>query len=362
MNPKNRILPVGKLPSHLLGRLLNRYASKDHRVVVGAAIGEDATAIRFSDRYLIAKTDPITFVTDDIGLYAIHINANDLATMGATPRWFLVTLLFPEKKTSETLVEKIFRQLSRACETLGISLCGGHTEITYGIDRPIVIGQMLGEVRKNRLIRTSGAKIGDELLLTKGIAIEGTSIIARSFQDIIAERFGKRFVQRCRRFVFNPGISVLQDAFIASRSGRVHAMHDPTEGGLSSGLYELAQAAEVGLSIDNDRIPILPETQKICDTFHLNPLGLIASGTLLLSVHTDDGQRILNKLHRRGIPATCIGKVVSRKRGVLLKTHDRWALFPKFDRDEITRLFEARPYSTSSRQGDRPTRLTKTHR
>lgn len=337
---KDRILPVGKLPNDLLARLLRRYIRLDRRVVVGPAIGEDAAAIRFGDRYLIAKTDPITFVTEEIGFYALHINANDLATMGAVPRWFLATLLLPEGRTTPAMVERIFRQLSLACKSLGVSLCGGHTEITYGIDRPIVVGQMLGEVARGRLIRTSGAKIGEDLLLTKGIAIEGTSIIARRFYEKVSDRFGRRFAQRCKGFLFNPGVSVLRDARIALQAGRVHAMHDPTEGGLSTGLYELAEAAQVGLQVDGDRISILPETRKLCETFGLDPMGLIASGALLLSVHLKDSRRILGRLQHNGIEAAWIGRVVPRKKGVLIRKQGRWVPLPKFKRDEITRLFE----------------------
>ncbi|MBI3609225.1 MAG: hydrogenase expression protein [Nitrospirae bacterium] len=337
---RNRILPIGKLPNDLLARLLRRYIRLDRRVVVGPAVGEDAAAIRFGDRYLIAKTDPITFVSDKIGFYALHINANDLATMGAVPRWFLVTLLLPEGKTTPALVEKIFRQLSKACKTLGVSLCGGHTEITHGIDRPIVIGQMLGEADRGRLIRTSDAKIGDDLLLTKGIAIEGTSIIARRFYDKVTDRFGQKFAQRCKGFLFDPGVSVLRDARVALRAGRVHAMHDPTEGGLSTGLYELAEAARVGLWVEEDRIPVRRETRKVCNAFDLNPLGLIASGSLLLSVHPEDTPSILKALHRDGIEAAWIGHVVSKKKGVLIRRHGRWAPLPRFKRDEIARLFE----------------------
>lgn len=340
MNREQQILPVGKLPNPLLARLLHRYTHRDRRIIVGPAIGEDATAIRFGDRCLIAKTDPITFVTDDIGVYALNINANDLATMGATPRWFLATLLLPEGKTTPALVERIFRQLSIACKALGVSLCGGHTEITYGMDRPIVVGAMLGEVGRNRLIRTAGAKVGDDLLLTKGIAIEATSIIARSFKKKLTLQFGQNFVRRCQRFLHQPGISVLPEAQTALRCGRVHAMHDPTEGGLSSGLYELAEAARVGLWVDENRIPILPETQTICEVLRLNPLGLIASGALLLSVHPKDSRRILDGLYRKGIGAACIGQVISQSRGVLLKTKDRLKPFPRFDRDELARLFE----------------------
>ena len=133
-------LPIGKLPSDLLESLLTRYASHDERVVLGPGVGEDAAVIDMGERYLVAKTDPITFATEDIGWYAVNVNANDVACCGATPRWFLATVLLPEGCTAQR-VETIFDQIATACGELDIALCGGHTEITYGLERPIVVGQ-----------------------------------------------------------------------------------------------------------------------------------------------------------------------------------------------------------------------------
>src|SRR5512134_389248 len=172
-------LPPGKLPVEILDRLIRAYTSSIHGVAVGASIGEDAAAIDIGEKYLLAKTDPITFVAEDIGTYAIHVNANDIAAMGGKPLWFLATVLLPEKGTTPELVETIFRQLAAACGKIDVAFCGGHTEVTVGIDRPIVIGTMLGEVEKDRLVTTAGARAGDDILLTKAIAIEGASILAR---------------------------------------------------------------------------------------------------------------------------------------------------------------------------------------
>jgi hydrogenase expression/formation protein HypE len=173
-------LPVGKLPIRTLERLLKRNKITDPRVIVGPGIGEDAAVIDTgNDRYLIAKTDPITFTADQIGWYAVHINANDIVTKGARPLWYLATLLLPEGLTTEGVAEKIFQDTMKACKNLGVSLIGGHTEVTGGLSRPIVVGQMLGEVEKKRLVRINGARPGDAIILTKGIAIEGTAVIAR---------------------------------------------------------------------------------------------------------------------------------------------------------------------------------------
>jgi hydrogenase maturation factor len=331
--------PVGKLPADLLTELLRRYVTPDPRVVVGPGIGLDATVIDLGDRYLVAKTDPITFATDAIGWYAAHVNANDIATTGATPRWFLATALLPEGKASPELAERIFAQLADACHGLGIALCGGHTEITYGLDRPIVVGLMLGEVDKDRLITAAGARPGDALILTKGIAVEGTAIIARERADALLAWHPAEWIARCQDFLYRPGISVVRDAQVATGAGQVHAMHDPTEGGLATALHELAQASRVGLWVDRAAIPVLPETAALCAEFELDPLGLIASGALLLTIEAGDAAAVLAALRSAGIVAAQIGRVEPAEAGVRLVVAGREAGLPTFDRDEITRLF-----------------------
>jgi hydrogenase maturation factor len=332
--------PVGKLNMDILMALLARYGSANDRVVVGPGIGEDAAVIDFGDRYLVAKTDPITFATDEIGWYAVHVNANDIAAMGAVPRWFLATILLPEGRTNQELVEGIFAQLSAACHGLGVSLCGGHTEITYGLDRPIVVGQMLGEVAKGDLVTTAGAQVGDEVLLTKGIAIEATSIIAREREGELRGKYPPELIERCKDFLHTPGLSVVREAEIAVAAGRVHAMHDPTEGGLATGLHELAQAAGVGLMIHGEAVSILPETALLCQEFNLDPLGVIASGSLLITLPSEDTAQVIAALERAGIAAATIGRVWERERGVKLEVEEGLVDLPRFERDEIATLFE----------------------
>lgn len=331
-------IPTGKLPSGILEKMLRAYSSSDERVVVGSAIGEDATAIDMGDRYLLAKTDPITFVAEDIGTYTININANDIATMGGKPRWFLVTILLPERCTTTELVEEIFKQLSDACKRIGVSLCGGHTEITIGIDRPVVIGMMLGEVEKGSLITTAGAEVGDDIILTKGIAIEATSIIGRKKGEELSKIFGEEFAARCKGFVEEPGISVLKDAEIARNNGEIHSMHDPTEGGIAAGLFEVAKAAGVGLIVEEDRISVFKECKILCQHYGLNPFGLIASGALLITLNPENTGRVIKALKNEGISAVKIGKVVSKDKGIKVKRGEKIAELPGFNRDEITKI------------------------
>lgn len=290
--------------------------------------------------YLVAKTDPITFVADDIGYYSVCVNANDIACMGARPRWFLATILLPAFKTTVASVEKIFQQIHHACRAFGVSFCGGHTEATRGLDRPIVVGHMMGEVAKEKLVTTRGARIGDDVILTKGIALEATSIIARERSPWLQKKYPKDFLLRCRDFIYKPGLSVLREAQLALGVGGVHAFHDPTEGGLSSGLYEIAQAARLGMVIDEEKIPIISESRLLCQDFGLNPLGVISSGALLIVANPKRSSKIVSRLVQAGIAASWIGRIVSPEKGLLLLTRDGSRVsLPKFSVDEITKLF-----------------------
>jgi hydrogenase maturation factor len=292
------------------------------------------------DRYLVVATDPITFATDEIGWYAVNINANDIACTGATPRWFLATLLLPENQTTLALVDTIFAQINSACAELGLTLAGGHTEITYGLERPLVIGQMLGEVAPAKMVNTAGAQVGDDLILTKGIAVEATAIIATEMRPALAEYFSSHDLDNYADFLHNPGISVVKDAAVAVETGGVHAMHDPTEGGVASGLHELAEAANVGLEIIENQLPYLPETIALCQHFDLDPLGVIASGALLIAADPHFTGQIVDQSWQAGIAARVIGQVQPPEKGRLLVGETGSSPLPTFARDEITRLFE----------------------
>ncbi|MEE2657690.1 MAG: AIR synthase family protein [Candidatus Latescibacterota bacterium] len=333
--------PAGKLPHNVLGRLLDRYAStSDPRLIVPPGIGEDATVIDFGDRCLVAKTDPITFATDEIGWYAVHVNANDIAAMGATPRFFLATVIVPEKLGNEDFFEKIFRQIHEACTSLGVTVAGGHSEVTFGIDRPLVVGQMLGECDRGRVVRSSGLQVGDAILLTKGLAIEATSIIAREKAgQLRSSGVSDEIIARSASYLTDPGISVVTDARVALASGDVHALHDPTEGGVATGLLEITQASGVGLEIYNDRLPISNDSANLCEAVGVDPLGVISSGALLIGCNAESVPDISNGLTEAGIAVAHIGDVRDLDFGVKLRRGNVVQNLPRFAVDEIGKLF-----------------------
>jgi hydrogenase maturation factor len=303
-------------------------------------MGEDAAVIDMGSTYLVAKTDPITFATEEIGWYAVNVNANDIAVMGAVPRWFLATVLLPEKMATEVLAERIYSQIAGACSELDVSLAGGHTEITVGLDRPIISGCMLGEVTPQRLVRSSGVQPGDDLVLARGVPIEGTAIIAQErTQDLLARGIDPDLVRRARDFLHDPGISVVRAAHLAVEHVPLHAMHDPTEGGLVTGIWEMAQASGVGLAVDLDAVPVAEESQVLCEAYGLDPLGTIASGALLAALAPEFTPRLLAALAEAGIPAQVIGQATPPDGGLIASRGGQTIPFPRFPVDEITRLF-----------------------
>jgi hydrogenase expression/formation protein HypE len=333
-------LPVGKLRAEMLQALLEKAPVRDPRVLVGPRIGEDAAVIDLGPRCLVATTDPITFATDEAAWYAVQVNVNDLVVRGARPRWFLVTLLLPESATTPALVERLFRELGEACDEAEVALVGGHTEVTHGLDRPVVVGTMLGEVERDKLVTTGGAQVGDAVVMTKGVPLEGACLLAREREAaLLARGVRATTIRRAKGFLRTPGISVRPEAEIACELAPVHAMHDATEGGLATALHELAQASGVGLRIDRDRIVILPEGAEICGALGLDPLGTLASGALLLTLAPADAAVVLHALAREGIDCHFIGQVVPADRGVTLVAGAAAGPLPAFPQDEVARLF-----------------------
>jgi hydrogenase maturation factor len=344
-------LRPGKLPASLLAELLRGIPSHP-RVIVGPGIGRDAAVIDMGGgRVLVAKTDPITFATELAGWYAVNVNANDIACMGAEPAWLLATALLPEGER-EALAAEIFEQLEDACGKLGVALVGGHTEVTIGVDRPIIVGAMLGEALRDDIVSGEAIEEGDAVLLTKGIAIEGTSLLARESGDALARRgVDGDTITRAAAMLFEPGISVVEDARAIRRATRPRLMHDPTEGGLATALYELAAVAACTIRVDVSAVPVFEETHAICGALELDPLGLLSSGALLAIIPRQHVAAVTSELARIKIDGRIIGAVESGEARVIMGAEDPASPLPTFDRDELARF-----YGGAVTRGERPPR------
>lgn len=331
-------LSVGKLPNELLKELLSDFVFKDPSVIINPGVGEDIAAVDIEGHeVLVLKSDPITFATDAIGQYAVLVNANDIATAGAVPRWLLTTLLFPPGSTP-SLIRSVVSELKEFCQKWGITLCGGHTEITDAVSRPVISGMMAGSVRRRELIDKRNMRPGDRLLLTKGAAVEGTAIIAREFEPRLKTLgMSVREIQSCRKFLDQ--ISVIPEARLAAACPGTSAMHDVTEGGIATAIEELSAAGGCRIKVDVGRIPILPETRTITRLLGIHPLGLIGSGSLLICCRSRYASRLEKDLQRSGIPVARIGEVMREGAGIEAVKGGRPARWLSFEVDEITRLF-----------------------
>jgi HAD superfamily hydrolase (TIGR01509 family) len=331
-------LPGGKLPNDLLAQFLSQFGFEDPAVLIKPAIGEDTAAVDIrGEEVLVLKSDPITFASEAIAKYAVLVNANDVATAGAVPRWFLTTLMFPVG-TSAYVIHHVMEELSEVCRSQGITLCGGHTEITDAVARPVVTGMMVGTVERRRLIDKRYMKPGDKVLMTKAVAVEGTAIIAREFSErLVSGGMSPSDIDNCGRFLDN--ISILPEASIAASVDGVSAMHDVTEGGLATALEELSIAGGHRIRVETDRIPVYPETEKICGLLKLDPLGLIGSGSLLICCRQYACDTLEQNIRRVGIAVSIIGEVCGAGSGIEALREHRTVPWPHFEVDEITRLF-----------------------
>ena len=335
-------MDIGKFPPQLLQSLLAKEKVLDERVLLGPRLGEDAAVIDMGDRLLVAKSDPITFAADNIGWYAVQVNANDIACTGGVPMWFLATLLVPER-FSEAEAESVFDQVLEACNSRNIALIGGHSEVTYGIDRPIIMGAMLGEVERDKLVTTGGAQEGDSIVITKGIAIEGAAVLARDQEDaLLAAGMSVNSIEVARQYLYRPGISVVEEALIACTVAEVHSLHDPTEGGLATGLKEVAQASGLGLAVERSSIPVLPECEEICHALGLNPLGLLASGCLVMTLPSPQVPALLRELENAGINAWEVGQIIAPEEGLIMIGYEGEVPLPEFSRDELARYISTK--------------------
>jgi hydrogenase expression/formation protein HypE len=270
-------------------------------VSLGPAVGIDFAAVMLDGGYLIVSSDPVTGVEDDVGWYAVNVCANDVATSGARPRFLNSVILLPIG-ADEKIVRKIARQISGAAKDLGMMVLGGHTEVTPGLKRPAVIITAMGLT--DHYVTAGDAKEGDAVVMTKTAGIEGTSILARTCRDRL-DSIGIKVMLEAEEMIRQ--ISVVEDAKILFATGKVHAMHDPTEGGVLGGVYEMAVASGLGYTLHLKEIAVASATSAVCNILNADPARLIGSGCLLAAVDPNAVDEALEKLNGHEVSAKVIG-------------------------------------------------------
>ncbi len=328
-------MKIGKVSETILKRsIFKQIRTKRDEVLLGAGVGEDCAAVKLDPgEVFVISTDPITGTVKGIGTLAVQVTVNDLASSGAEPIGIMLTVLLPEEITEED-IRKMMKQVEEACAKSNVQVMGGHTEVTRAVNQPVISVTGVGKAREERLISTAGAKAGQDILVTKWIGIEGTSIIAKEKEKELKTRFSVDFVETAKDF--EQYLSVLPEASIAAEFG-ISAMHDVTEGGIYGALWELAEASDVGLEIDLKAIPIRQETVEICEYFGLNPYYLISSGCMLMA--GDRGHDLVRELKKAGIPAAVIGKAVEGKARRILNGEEE-AFLERPRTDELYRIYE----------------------
>ncbi len=327
-------LSAGKIPESLLARaVVGKIEVKRPEVLVGSSIGEDCAVLaQNSDDVYVLSTDPITAAEKNTGSLAVLVTANDLASAGAEPVGILLTVLLPEGSTDEAL-SGLMDEVAGKCSELNIQIVGGHTEVTDVVKKPLLSVTGVGRCLRDRVITTGGAKPGMDLIVTKAVGLEGTSIIASEHREELRTRLPEELIDRAAGFLSE--ISVVEDGLTAAAAGAA-AMHDVTEGGIYGALWEMAEASGVGLDCTLEKIPIRQETVEICEFFGLNPYRLISSGSMLIAAK--DGNGVVEALKGKGIAAACIGRTTAGKDRVIHYGEDNTRFLTPPDIDELHRV------------------------
>lgn len=298
-------MEIGKVPENVLKRsILKQIKTKRPEVLVGADVGEDCAIIGLqADEVMVLSTDPITGTTKEMGRWAVMISANDIASSGAEVVGVLVCVLLPPH-IREIKIRELMQEIETCCQELNIQVVGGHTEVTDAVNRPVLSVTGIGKVKKDRMLPTKGAKPGQDIVITKWAALEGTAILTKEKEEELLKKFPTFLIEEAKGY--SQYLSIIKEAAIAGKSN-VSAMHDITEGGVFGALWEMAESAGVGLTIDLKKIPIKQATVEICNYFDVNPYEMMSSGSLMLAA--DNGYDLVRVLEESGIHAAVIGKV-----------------------------------------------------
>lgn len=313
---------IGKLSVEQLKCLIDSsHGIKRKDVRISSGIGEDCSVIEYGDYECVVSTDPITAAGNGIGKLAVNINCNDIASCGVEVVGILVTILAPET-SSFSDIKSVMSEIDSECKKLNLEILGGHTEVTSAVNRIVVSCTAIGKGQKNTAISTGGAKIGDDIIVTKKLAMEGTFITVSDKYEKIKNILNDDEIEEAKNYI--EAISVVKEGRIAGEYG-AHSMHDITEGGVLGALFEVANASNCGFKVYGDAMPISNVTQKVCKEFRVDPLRLISSGSMLITC--SEGEALVELLRANHIEATIIGKITEQN-GILINNNIEEEVLP----------------------------------
>lgn len=317
----------GKVPWEVIERSLSQ--SLPEGVVLGPAHGEDAALVRIGGELWAVASDPITFTAVDAGRLAVIVNANDVAVLGARPSMFVAVVLLSAVDATAERVSEVLGGVRSECERLGVTVIGGHTEVTPGLPRSLVVGTMLGPV-SGEPVMSAGVRPGDVIGLTAWAGLEGTTILVDEIGERFRAAYGNEQLRPLEQVLEPDWLSIVDEALAVAGIHGVHALHDVTEGGVGEALWELASASGLRIEADRGAVPLLPETERLCSRLGLDPLGLIGSGALLVACSPDSRDTVSRGLAETGASVSWIGRAQAGDAEV--------AGIPRFPRDELLKV------------------------
>ena len=321
---------IGKISPEIFNELIYpRLGAKSQAVLVGPEHGVDVGIVKIGEKVVALTTDPV-FIVPEYGWeraawFAVHILASDAVTSGLKPKFLAIDLNLPMEMTREQL-EIVWDTMHRECEELDISIVCGHTARYENCHYPMVGGATVVSIgEKYEYVTPKLARVGDKIIITKGPAIEATGILATMFPQLIEENFGLEFSRRAQQIFYK--MSVVGDAMTAVgvgvREEGVSAMHDATECGVWGGLFELSQAANLGIRIEKERIVLEDCVKEICDLFGIDPYASISEGTLIIACREHKAEEIVEALSRKGISSAIVGEFIGPKHRMILVEEGR---------------------------------------
>lgn len=321
----------GKLNWDDLKEIINENRSVMREDVrIRSSIGEDCSVINFGDYECVVSTDPITGADKGMGKLAVHINCNDIASCGVEPMGILVTILAPEGVALQE-IKQVMNEISEEAKKLNVEILGGHTEVTNAVNKMVVSCTAIGKGEKDKAVSSSGAKVGDDIIITKSLCLEGTSIVVNDYKDVVSGVLSKEEILEAKNYANK--ISVVNEGIIAGEYG-VNSMHDITEGGILGALWEIANAGEVGFRVYKDKMPITEITLKLCEKFGIDPLRFISSGSMIITCK--NGGELVKRLKSKGINAIIVGNI-TKENGILVDDNTEIEVTPP-DRDELFKI------------------------